>query len=103
MTAFSTVSDTGGSEIISYSLEWDGGQIGNSFQVLIGEEYNNIQLIYLKDSLTSGIAYNFRYRAKNIFGWSPYSNVLTQVAASVPDEPLAPVTTNTATSVTITW
>lgn len=57
----------------------------------------------MKDSLTAGVLYNFRYRAKNIYGWSPYSSVLSQTASKVPDEPLAPVTANTATSVTITW
>ena len=42
MTAFASVVETGGSPIISYSLEWDGGHTGNTFEVLIGEEYNNI-------------------------------------------------------------
>ena len=104
MTALTTVEETGGSPIVSYGLEWDGGQEGsNTFETLVGDEINNIQLTYVKTDLTSGVVYNFRYRAKNIYGWSPYSNVLSQVAARVPDEPLAPVTSNTATSVTITW
>ena len=60
-------------------------------------------MTYVKDSLTPGIIYKFRYRARNVYGWSPYSNVLYQAAASKPDEPLPPTTKNTATSVTITW
>lgn len=47
--------------------------------------------------------YQFRYRVKNIYGWSPYSNVVSQIAARKPDVPAAPYTSNTQTSVTITW
>jgi len=42
MSPFTSVLDTGGSDIISYALYWDGGTIGNSFDVLIGEASNNI-------------------------------------------------------------
>ena len=42
MTAFSSADETGGSEIISYSLEWDGGNEGTTFTALVGEESNNI-------------------------------------------------------------
>ena len=49
------------------------------------------------------MSYNFRYRVKNIYGWSPYSAVLSQLAARQPDSPLAPTTANTATSVAISW
>lgn len=103
MTAFASIAETGGSEIISYSLEWDGGNPGTQFDSFIGEDTNNIQLAFLKDSLTSGIGYNFRYRVKNLYGWSPYSSVLSQLAARQPDAPLAPKTLNTATSVTVSW
>ena len=103
MTEITLTEDTGGSAIVSYSLEWDGGSLGLSYEALVGYDSNNIQLAYIKDSLTNGIVYSFRYRVRNIYGWSPYSNVLQQIAARHPDDPVAPVTQNTATSVTISW
>ena len=108
MTPLILLTQTGGSPIVSYSLEWDGGQNNDGsgslvYESLIGEASNNIQLVYTKDSLTSGIIYGFRYRARNIYGWSEYSTVLLQQAARHPDQPLAPVTSNTATSVRISW
>ena len=45
----------------------------------------------------------FRYRTLNIFGWSPYSNLLTAIAASLPDQPAPPITSNVGTSVMIQW
>ena len=42
MTAFAFISETGGAEIISYSLEWDGGNEGNTFEALVGLDSNNI-------------------------------------------------------------
>ena len=103
MTAITLTEDTGGSAIVSYSLEWDGGSLGLSYEALVGYDSNNIQLTYIKDSLTNGIVYSFRYRARNIYGWGPYSDVLQQIAARHPDDPVAPVTQNTATSVAISW
>ena len=42
MSTYATFQQTGGSEITSYSLEWDGGQVGNTFTKLIGDPQNNI-------------------------------------------------------------
>ena len=77
MTAMLPAIDTGGSAIISYSLEWDGATSLASFSALVGELNNNIQLLYTKEGLTRGVVYSFRYRVQNIFGWSPYSAVLS--------------------------
>lgn len=102
MTAV-TGTNTGGSTIVSYSLEWDSGTSGATFTSLIGESSNNIQLTYSKTSLSAGQSYRFRYRAKNIFGWSPYSEVITALAATVPEAPAMATTVNTGTSVRIDW
>jgi hypothetical protein len=45
----------------------------------------------------------FRYRTLNIFGWSPYSSILTALAATTPDSPATPITSNFGTSVMIQW
>jgi hypothetical protein len=45
----------------------------------------------------------FRYRAYNVFGWSAYSDIISQIAAKRPDAPAIPSTTNIGTSVMIQW
>lgn len=103
MTSIIHPTYSGGSDITSYSLEWDQGTNGASYESIIGETSNNIQLSQTKTGLTKGTIYYFRYRAKNIYDWSPYSNIIQQIAARVPDSPAAPITSNVATSVLITW
>lgn len=93
---------TGGSQITSYSLEWDSGT-GVAFTPVVGYDSNNIVMTYTFDSLTKGAVYEFKYRVRNIYGWSPYSDVIQQIAAKKPDVPVAPLTSNTQTSVTVTW
>ena len=46
-----------------------------------------MQLVYTATGLTAGAPYQFRYRVKNTYGWSPYSNVLLVYAADPPDIP----------------
>jgi len=70
MTVMSNFVETGGSPIVSYSLEWDNGSNGASWVVLNGVSSNNILLRYLMSDLTAGMTYKFRYRVRNIFGWS---------------------------------
>jgi hypothetical protein len=70
MTPLTSSAATGGSPIISYSLEWDNGFGGTSFVALAGATTNNIQLTFTISDLTAGSSYEFRYRVRNIFGWS---------------------------------
>jgi hypothetical protein len=41
-----TGTDTGGSDILSYSLEWDSGSGGASFTPLIGYSTNSLVLVF---------------------------------------------------------
>jgi len=50
-----------------------------------------------------GKTYLFRYRGKNVHGWGPYSDSLPLIAARKSNKPAAPVTSNEATNVKITW
>ena len=54
-------------------------------------------------SVTAGKAYKFRYRAKNVFGWGPYSDILNLYAASVPNQISTATTVNIDTNVKISW
>ena len=103
MIAQTLVAQTGGSSIISYALEWDAGTAGSTYTPLVGDATNNLVLSYTQTSLTSGASYRFRYRTKNLFGWSDYSSVTVVLAAKAPDTPVAPVTLNVGTSVRIQW
>jgi hypothetical protein len=97
-----SASETGGSPIVSYSLEWDNGSNGAGYVVLNGVEENNIQLRYVMSDLTAGMTYRFKYRVRNIFGWSSeYSDALTILAATRPDRPAMVQTANVGTSVRI--
>lgn len=95
--------DTGGSPILSYSLEYDAGTSGASFTILTGYSSFTTALTFTQTGLTSGSLYQFRYRAYNSFGWSPYSDITNQLAAAKPATPDAPITTNTGVSVRIAW
>lgn len=54
--------------------------------------------------LTPGANYQFKYRAKNIFGWGPFSATTTVQAAAKPGKTGVPVTSqNAAGDVVITW
>jgi hypothetical protein len=63
-----------GLPILSYSLEIDYNLSG-SFQALIGETQDQLGLEYTVNGLTKSQTYAFRYRAKNAYGWGPYSPV----------------------------
>ena len=49
LTAMTNDLQTGGSPIISYSLEWDKGTSGNSYEPIVGYLDNNMNLTYVID------------------------------------------------------
>lgn len=82
-----------GTMILSYSLEWDGERgRGGEFVSLIGNPKDSLaQQLTLLDGIKQGELYRFRYRARNFYGWGPYSEVTTVLAAQVPSKPLPPI------------
>lgn len=93
---------TGGSPIISYNLQWDSGT-GTGFYSIYGETSNSLLRSYIETRVTGGSTYRFRYRVKNLFGWSPFSNILTAYPGVIPDVPSQIRTENSGTSVVISW
>lgn len=97
---------TGGSTIFSLQLQWDQGTSGASWATLLGFSPYTVTTTYSitgLDRVSSGRVYKFRYRARNIHGWGPYSDVLDLLAASIPDR-LSPVITQlVGTQVQISW
>lgn len=97
-----TVTATGGSAITSYNLEYNGGS-GTVFSEIIGETSDSLLTTTAKSSLTAGTTYTFRYRVKNIHGWSGYSPTVDILCAKVPDTPAAATTSVSGTNVVIDW
>jgi len=77
---------TGGATILSYNLEMDaaGGGTGPWTEVQ-GSTTDNVATSITINYLTGGVTYYFRYRAKNVHDWGPYSNVSYFLMASRPD------------------
>lgn len=48
---------------------------------------------YTATGLTQGSTYQFKVKVRNAYGFSFFSNVITVLAAQVPAQPVAPVTT----------
>jgi hypothetical protein len=74
--------------IISYNLEWDRGTNGLEWHELTGvySIYQSSNYVH-KEDISSGNTYQFRVKAKNKHGWGPYSDIVSILAAIVPDAP----------------
>lgn len=96
-------SENGGSDILSYEIQMDDGN-GGDFISLQGYTSDSLDSTYtIQEGITSGGLYRFRYRSKNVNGWSSYSPITYIRAATVPLRPPAPTfSTATATTVTLT-
>jgi hypothetical protein len=94
-------SATGGSEILSYSLEVDDGAGGN-FAALYGLNSDSLSTMYLhlRDDMR-GLVIRARYRVKNAVGWSQYSPISYTRAAERPSAPPTAPAPAGATSTTI--
>jgi hypothetical protein len=74
---------TGGSAIISYSLEWDLS-VGNWQQLTVNP---SLALTYTVNSgIIAGQVYSFRLKAQNQYGWGPYSEIIVATPSSVPSQ-----------------
>ena len=92
---------SGGSDIISYDLEWNSGS-GTIFTPLTTSP--NLSLSFaLSTGVNSGSSYLIRYRVQNLFGFSDYSDNLTIIAATAPSQIISAVTSNQTTNIFISW
>ena len=60
---------------MSYNVYWDKGTSGNEYHSIAGEIDNYTELNYVFTSLTKGLPYNFKYRVRNIYGFSEFSTI----------------------------
>lgn len=82
------ITDNGGSEILSYSLEIDDGT-GGDFTPVIGftSHYLLNEYTVIGSRIRKATLYRLRYRSLNAIGWSDYSPIAYIRAANVPDAP----------------
>lgn len=105
-TALSGPTDNGGSTVLTYNLQWDQGTNGVTWYNLIGSSSDSLATTYTKTSaVSSGTSYQFRVRARNIWGYGNFSPVLTVLAADIPDTVATATTSYDSTTgdVIISW
>lgn len=83
-----SVDKNGGSPLLSYDLQMDDG-IGGDFSSLVGFEHDSLETIFtvtqaMNQRITSGAIFRFRYRVRNVNGWSLFSPITHVKAATVP-------------------
>jgi len=71
----------GGSAVIDYQILSDLAS-GNDF-VIIASGVTSLN--YNATSLIEGSTYQFKVKARNVYGFSTFSNTVTILAAQVPD------------------
>ena len=85
----------------SYELRVDDGQGGN-FTSLIGGDSESLETQYQLTSVVAGTIYRFIYRARNVNGWSEFSEIAYIQASNVPARPPAPYAESiSASSITL--
>ena len=95
-----TPTDTGGSPISSYRLEWNQGDGSTNFVTLAGSlatEY------LLSTSVTMGTTYSFRLVAQNKWGESQAGSSINIQASSLPGQISSVITSVSGSNVRLTW
>ena len=88
MVLVSQITDTGSSPITSYELQRDDRKGGSFFTIDGGDSSPTLSTNFLiKSGIQRGVAYRFRYRSRNIVGWSGWSPISSLSASTVPSPP----------------
>ena len=78
---------TGGSDILSYNLQYNGGDPSTNFISVIGFVPDSLIRTISKGGLTTNVVYSFRYQIRNKYGWSTGFSPIVQVrAATIPNQ-----------------
>jgi len=86
--------ETGGTQILSYNVQWDLGSDGAHFSTLVGYSTTySFNTYSTSANLQAGKTYQIKVRAKNYWDWGPFSEVLTIKASDVPEK-MDPVMTS---------
>ena len=84
---------TGGTDIISYEVQWDEGTNGVTLTSLAGLSSNFIGGEYQATaSVVAGYTYQIKVRARNFWGWGEFSSIISIKASTVPNQVDMPTT-----------
>jgi hypothetical protein len=105
MVAYASPVVDGGSTLTSLALYWDAGTSGATWTALHGSSPYSLDTQFtVSTGITIGALYQFKHRARNIFGEGEYSDPVTVKAATKPDQILTLTTSVVAGSnVRIAW
>jgi len=65
--------------------------------------FDDLATSYLVGGLNSNTFYNFRVRARNLHGWSEFSEEFSSLTSMRPDKPAAVITEYQDLSIKISW
>lgn len=82
-----TSTATGGADILSYNVQWDLGLGTGVYENLVGYASDYPDAAYtITSGVSAGMVFSFRVRAKNMWGWGDYSDVLVVTPSAAPDQ-----------------
>lgn len=94
---------TGGAPILSYEINYDSGTSFAEWTSLKGFYSNDLSLFYIQGGLIINLPYAIRYRAKNVFGWSEYSDYSLIYTIMTPDQAEPVTSALIGTNVMFSW
>ena len=90
--------ENGGSIVIDYQVSYD---VGTGDWIVL--ESNILARQYVSTLLTPGTIYQFKVQARNAYGLSNYSEILTILAAAEPGQVGTPMTETVNSNILIKW
>jgi hypothetical protein len=85
--SFSSGATNGGAAVIDFTVSYD-----QATGVWVDLQSNVLGTNYTASGLNTGSTYSFKVQSRNSYGLSSYSNLVTIMVATVPAQPLTPVT-----------
>lgn len=77
--------DTGGSDILSYNLQFNMGGISDNYISIVGEAPDSLEREITRGGLSTDVVYQFKYRIRSKYGWSEgFSPDLSARTATIP-------------------
>ena len=84
-----SISENGGSQILGYELWRDDGNDGDFVNLFFADTI--LGTSFTDNNVVKAEKYRYKYRARNINGWGPFSKPAYLLAADTPSVPKAPL------------
>jgi hypothetical protein len=90
--------ETGNSQILAYNLWWDANSGITNIDL-----FEDLSSSTIVTGLVAGSAYQFKVRARNIYGYGDFSDIQVLVPDAVPDMMTTPLTSLSFPNLQIAW